>query len=199
MFSGIVEAKAKILHFVPRSSLYELLLERPATFDDIRTGDSIAVNGVCLTVEAFDETKMQFAVAEETLRVTHWSGKSVLKPGAHVNLERSLRLGDRIHGHLVQGHVDAMGDVVSLDVRQESADLKIKIPQELARFVWKKGSLAINGVSLTVNSVDNLVVECCLIPETLKRTNLGELVSGSAVTLEVDSLARYYERVKELS
>lgn len=188
MFSGIIEAHAPVVSATQQSDVLRISIEKPKDFNDLNSGDSIAVNGVCLTVESFTELMIQFALAAETLQVTGWSAKSML--GSQVNLERSLRLGDRIHGHLVSGHVDAMGRVVGLMDHESTRVLKIEVPGPLEPLVWKKGSLTINGVSLTVNKFEQSVVEVCLIPETLARTNLGLLKTGDPVTLEVDTLAR---------
>ena len=202
MFSGIVEAQAIIKSFRPRADVFELILEKPPEYDDLSLGDSVAVNGVCLTVEASNDQTVQFAVAQETLNVTGWgaqnpsSAKSPLQ--SPVNLERSLRIGDRIHGHVVQGHVDAMAEVVELNRQPESAGLTVRIPSQMAPFVWKKGSLTVNGVSLTVNTVEGTQVGFWLIPETLKRTNLGALKPGDFVTIEADSYARFLFRQREL-
>jgi len=192
MFSGIIEARARVVTATqksgPKNGLVQILVERPADFNDIRLGDSIATNGVCLTVEAFDEKTMQFALGAETLNVTGWSAESLNQ--SHVNLERSMRLGDRIHGHLVSGHVDAIGKVKRIENAGGSVFIDVDVPPQLAPYIWKKGSWAMNGVSLTVNSAENNVVQVCLIPETLKRTNLGELKVGSSVTIEIDTVAR---------
>lgn len=163
-------------------------VERPTDFDDLKIGDSIACNGVCLTVARFTKNEIEFALGAETLQVTSWSVSSLV--GARLNLERSLRLGDRIHGHLVSGHVDALGVVVGFQDLGGSTRLDVELPKEIAAFVWKKGSWAVNGVSLTINSVQDGVVSHVLIPETLSRTNLGALKVGDRVNLEVDMYAR---------
>jgi riboflavin synthase len=188
MFSGIIEARAKVQQATQMPSLVQIRVERPREFDDIRLGDSVCTNGVCLTVEAFDADTMQFALGAETLAITGWSAAALL--GSHVNLERSMRLGDRIHGHLVSGHVDAMGSIKKITPEGGSIFIDIEVPEKLLAYIWKKGSWAMNGVSLTVNSIENNVVQVCLIPETLKRTNLGELKAGSPVSIEVDTVAR---------
>jgi riboflavin synthase len=164
-------------------------------------GDSVANDGVCLTVEAFDEKTIQFALAAETLAVTNWNSNVTDEKrgaaglvGRFVNLERSLRMGDRIHGHLVSGHVDRAARVVRVeDTGPEENRVRIidvEIPKDLRAMVWKKGSWALNGVSLTVNSVDHGIASHCLIPETLARTNLGSLKKDDLVNIEVDVFAR---------
>jgi riboflavin synthase len=206
MFSGIVEAQAKILSTAHsndlrdqngQNALVRIKVERPRHFTDLHAGDSICTSGVCLTVESFDDSSIQFALGAETLSVTGWSAENLKNKS--INLERSLRMGDRIHGHMVSGHVDARATVVfvkdlggstQFDVRIDDVDDSSSPPLALERFVWKKGSWAVNGVSLTINSVENGVVSHCLIPETLLRTNLGEIKVGDRVNVEIDMMAR---------
>lgn len=195
MFSGIIEALVPALSGEARSGLYRLRLVRPREFTDLKSGDSIAVNGVCLTIETFDEASMVFALAAETLKILRWDPSQILDQ--RYNLERSLRFGDRIHGHLVSGHVEAMGTVVGLFEEGESLHLKVSLPKEVLPFLWRKGSLTLNGVSLTVNELIDSLVVVCLIPETRKRTNLGDLKIGDLVTLETDQMARAMLRLLE--
>jgi riboflavin synthase len=198
MFAGIIEAQSRVLEFkaqVPSNSqqlnLAQITIEKPTDFDDVATGDSIAVNGVCLTVENKNPTTDQtlnFSLGKETLGITGWSAETLLKKT--VNLERSLKFGDRVHGHFVSGHVDAQGTVVSVS-GEGSVNIEVQIPILLKRLVYKKGSIAINGVSLTVNAVsDSGIISVCLIPETLKRTNLAALKVGDKVNIEIDQFAR---------
>ena len=190
MFSGIVETLSRVLSVSRDRELVRIDVERPSDFTDIKIGDSICSSGVCLTVEKFDNVEMTFALGAETLKITGWSEDSLMH--ASLNLERSMRMGDRIHGHLVSGHVDGVGYVNKIQDLGGSVQLDIQSPPELMRYFWKKGSWAVNGVSLTINDVDaaTRVVSVCLIPETLKRTNLSHLKSGDRVNLEVDSMAR---------
>ncbi len=178
-----------------RSDVLRINVAKPTHFDDLKIGDSIACNGVCLTLEAFDNRHMQFALAAETLQVTQWTANHLMR--SDLNLERSLALGARIHGHLVAGHVDAMGEVVRIKDQEESRFMSVALPESLWPLVWKKGSLTINGVSLTVNNLEQGVVDVWLIPETLARTNLGAAKVGDAVTLEVDMMARALMRYME--
>lgn len=197
MFSGIVESKAAIVRAeeISRDRLTRIWVEKPSNFNDLAIGDSVATDGVCLTVEAFNTKTIQFALAAETLAVTNWR-TSTSKSGAAgllgriVNLERSLRMGDRVHGHFVAGHVDAAVQVTRIEDQGETRIIEVEVPKELRSMVWKKGSWALNGVSLTVNSVDGGVASHCLIPETLTRTNLGTLKKGDLVNIEVDTFAR---------
>jgi riboflavin synthase len=188
MFSGIVETTGIINGVRERDGVLECSVVRPAQFDDVKIGDSIALDGICLTLERFDQESLTFALGPETLRVTGWHIGGLL--GKLVNLERSLRLNDRIHGHLVTGHVDALGTVVLSERQGEAWNLTIAIPKTLSPYIWSKGSVAINGVSLTVNASSACDFQVGLIPETLKRTNLGRLEKDSAVNLEIDNMAR---------
>ena len=188
MFSGIVETQSRVVAARRDRELVLIDVERPQDFNDIKIGDSIATSGVCLTVEKFDAKTMTFALGAETLKITGWSDKTL--NGAQVNLERSLRLGDRIHGHMVSGHVDATGEVVAIEDLGGSTRVDVRAPASLQGYVWKKGSWAINGVSLTINDVQDGVVSQTLIPETLRRTNLAKLKVGDRVNLEIDMMAR---------
>lgn len=193
MFSGIVEEQTEIIKVFEKQRSVQIVVRRPKSFEDIKVGDSISVNGVCLTVEELNPTTMQFSLGVETLKFLdnafiHWK---ILQ----LNLERSLKFGDRVHGHLVTGHVDQLGEVIESRKEGECWLLKIKLSQSEA-FVWKKGSIAVNGISLTVNSVekdlDNLCFDVCLIPETIKSTNLSSYKPGDLVMIETDYLAKAY-------
>jgi riboflavin synthase len=188
VFSGIVETQSRVLSARRDRELVIIDVERPENFDDLSIGDSVATSGVCLTVEKFDSKTITFALGAETLKITGWTEAKL--QGAHVNLERSLRLGDRIHGHMVSGHVDATGEIAAVVDLGGSVRLDVKAPPQLLRYVWKKGSWAVNGVSLTINEVEGQIVSMTLIPETLRRTNLGELKKGDPVNLEIDMMAR---------
>jgi riboflavin synthase len=201
MFSGIVETKVALLEWVSHGSFVRIKTEKSSNFSNIIIGESIAFDGICLTLEAYDSTSMTFALGPETLKVTGWS-ENMLR-NKKLNVERSLRLGDQIHGHLVNGHVDAMGRVAVAEKHDETLLLQVILPKSLQALVWRKGSVALNGVSLTVNSVKDLAngeaeIEVCLIPETLKRTNLSELKAGDILTVEDDQYARALQRQREV-
>ena len=196
MFSGIVEAVMPIVRSEELANAYRIQIEKPKDFDDLKLGDSIACDGVCLTVEAFDDQQMTFALAAETIQVLQWNPTSWL--GKKVNLERSLRFGDRIHGHLVTGHVDSLAKVTKAQLDGESFFLDVQVAPTILPFVWKKGSVTLNGVSLTVNDIQKSVVSVCLIPETLKRTNLGDLKVSGTVNVEPDYMARAIQRATEV-
>lgn len=196
MFSGIVESVMPIVSSQELPNAYRIKIKKPSEFNDIKIGDSIACDGACLTVEAFDDSQMTFALAAETIKVLKWNPQSWV--GKQVNLERSLRFGDRIHGHLVTGHVDSLGEVMRADFEGESFLLDVRVMDSVLPYVWKKGSVTLNGVSLTVNELNGNVVSVCLIPETLKRTNLGGLQVGSPVNVEPDYMARAIQRSLEV-
>jgi riboflavin synthase len=197
MFSGIVESLQPILSVQSGvGSLIRIQVHRPIDFDDLKTGDSVAVDGVCLTVETFDQNQITFALAAETLRVLRWSPQN---PEAlrdrMLNLERSLRFGDRIHGHLVTGHVDSLGEVLRSEGQGENWFLQVQVADSILPFVWKKGSITLNGVSLTINELQDQRLSVGLIPETVKRTNLGLLRPGDFLNVEPDYMAKALQRM----
>ena len=192
MFSGIIADVGHITNTADREGGLRLTIDTNALgLDDVLLGDSIAVNGVCLTVIALDGYAFTVDVSRETLDCT--VGLDAM--GAAVNLEKALRLSDRLGGHLVSGHVDGVGDVVAFEDLGESWKLTIRAPQALAKFIAPKGSVTVNGVSLTTNRVEGSEFDLNLIPHTLQMTNLKDLAAGGQVNLEVDLIARYVERM----
>jgi riboflavin synthase len=192
MFSGIIADVGHIANAADRDGGLRLTINTHTLgLDDVQLGDSIAVNGVCLTAVAIDGNAFTVDVSRETLNCT--VGLDAIN--APVNLEKALRLSDRLGGHLVSGHVDGVGDVVAFDDLGESWKLLIRAPQALAKFIAIKGSITINGVSLTINQVQGNEFVLNLIPHTLTMTNLKNLTAGSPVNLEVDLIARYVERM----
>ena len=190
MFTGLVEAYSAITHVEPKTNAIEIQLSRPSHFDDLKLGDSICCNGVCLTLSFLSENKMGFVMAYETLKTLAVNPDQLL--GQVWNLERSLRFGDRVHGHLVTGHVESLGIVVRNEAFGDSWLLDVQVPKESLSLIWKKGSLCLHGVSLTVNDVKNSIVSVCLIPETVNRTNLSQLPVGGHINIETDYLAKAY-------
>ena len=193
MFTGIVQAVGRIVAAEPRSEGVRVAVDAGAFAEkDVAVGDSIALNGCCLTVVAIDAGAMRFDVSSETLRCT-----TGLDSIGAVNLEKALRLSDRLGGHLMSGHVDGVGAVQRAEPVAEGGSvlLEVAVPSELARFIAPKGSIAIDGVSLTVNAVHARVFSVNLIPHTLAVTSLGALRAGARVNLEVDLIARYVERL----
>ncbi len=192
MFSGIIADVGHIANAADRDGGLRLTINTHTLgLSDVQLGDSIAVNGVCLTAVALDGSAFTVDVSRETLNCT--VGLDAIN--APVNLEKALRLSDRLGGHLVSGHVDGVGEVVAFDDLGESWKLQIRAPQALAKFIAIKGSITVNGVSLTINQVQGNEFALNLIPHTLTMTNLKNLTAGSRVNLEVDLIARYVERM----
>lgn len=193
MFSGIIADVGLIKSAQDREGGLRLTVATKALgMDDVKLGDSIAVNGVCLTVVKMEGNDFTVDVSRETLNCT----AGLDRQGAHVNLEKALRLSDRLGGHLVSGHVDGVGEVVSFNDIGESWRLVVRAPQDLAKYIAFKGSITVNGVSLTVNRVVGNEFEINLIPHTLQMTTLHELKTGAKVNLEIDLIARYVERMQ---
>ena len=192
MFSGIVAALGKIQRIEPLTGGVRLNIEAACLgMEDVAIGDSIAVNGVCLTVVSKTATAFDADVSRESLNCT----VGLDAQDGEVNLEKAMRLSDRIGGHLVSGHVDGVGEVVKFEPVGESMLLRIRAPKALSRYIARKGSVAIQGVSLTVNAVEGDVFDINLIPHTVSVTTLRHLKPGSPVNLEVDQIARYVERM----
>jgi len=191
MFTGIVAAIGRVQRVDPRPGGLRLTIDA-GTLDlsDVAIGDSIAVNGCCLTVVSLAGARFEVDVSRETIACT-----AALDAPGEVNLEKSLRLADRLDGHLVSGHVDGVGEVVEFAAVGESHRLVVRVPAELAKYVARKGSIAVQGVSLTVNRVVGPQFEVNLIPHTLAGTTLKTLSPGARVNLEVDLIARYVERM----
>jgi riboflavin synthase len=191
MFSGIVAAIGRITLVTPREVGCRLTVDAGALpLADVALGDSIAHNGVCLTVVAKEGNSFMVDVSPETLSCT----VGLDAPGP-VNLEKALRLNDVIGGHLVSGHVDGIGEVLRFHPVGDNRLLEIRAPEEIARYIARKGSIVVDGTSLTTNTVDGRNFTINLIPHTLEHTTLGRLHPGSKVNLEVDLIARYCERL----
>jgi riboflavin synthase len=191
MFAGIVTHVGRIESAQAQGDGLRLRIAvRDFALDEVRIGDSICLQGACHTVVAKDGGAFEVDTSRATLDVT-----AGLEAGREVNLEKSLRMADRVDGHLVSGHVDGVGRVVAFEELGGSARLEIEAPAELARYIARKGSIAVDGVSLTVNRVDGARFEINVIPHTRAVTTLGRLATGARVNLEVDLLARYVERI----
>jgi riboflavin synthase len=191
MFSGIVAAVGRIASEKPHGDGVRIRIQSGGLpLGDVKVGDSIAVQGVCLTVVALDAKGFEADVSRATLDVTHGLAKD-----RDVNLENSLRMGDRLDGHWVSGHVDGVGRVVEMEDLGGSTRVVIEAPSSLERYIAVKGSITVDGVSLTVNSVEGGRFEVNLIPHTLSATTLRALRAGSRVNMEVDLLARYVARL----
>jgi len=190
MFTGIVAELGEVAGIEHRGDAAQLTIR--GSTDTVSPGESIAVNGVCLTVTGIIEGTFTADVMGETL---DRSGLGALTPGAPVNLERSVRLADRLGGHLMQGHVDATGTIISRSPSAHWDQVRISLPAGIARYVVHKGSIAVDGVSLTVSALSDTWFEVSLIPETLKRTTMGARQPGETVNLEVDVIGKYVERL----
>tara|TARA_A100001035_G_C27676747_1_gene451032 strand:+ start:355 stop:945 length:591 start_codon:yes stop_codon:yes gene_type:complete len=191
MFSGIIENKGIVKEFKKLRD-YRLVLDTDLNFNDIKKGSSICCNGVCLTVTSkkklLRKTKLSFDVSKETVKCSNFNQ---LKIGDLINIEKSLRVGDEISGHFVFGHVDETTTLVSIKKNGGSYELKFKISKNLKKYVVKKGSVSLNGISLTINDIKRDVISLNIIPYTWNKTNLHKLKVGNRINLEVDMLARY--------
>ena len=192
MFSGIIAACGRLHSVTPLADGVCIEVDcADLDLGDVQIGDSIANNGVCLTVISMDGQHARFDVSRETLNCT----VGLDQPGTAVNLETALRLADRLGGHLVSGHVDGVGTVVRFDPVGDNRLLEISAPEDLAKYIARKGSITVSGVSLTTNAVDGCRFAINLIPHTLASTTLGGIRAGDRVNLEIDLIARYVERM----
>jgi riboflavin synthase len=187
VFTGIVVEMGEVVEPPPR-----LVLRAPQVAAGAELGASVAIDGCCLTVVAIDGDLLSFDAVPETLRRTTLGG---LAPGARVNLEPALRVGDRMGGHWVQGHVDAVGELVSAEPEGEAVNLTFAAPDAVLRYAIEKGSVAVSGVSLTITAVDSAGFSVSVIPHTREVTTLGGLAPGDGVNLEADLLGKYVERL----
>jgi riboflavin synthase len=191
MFTGLIADLGQITDLASSADGVRLTV-RSSLASELHEGDSVAVNGVCLTATEVQPTAFSAEVMNETLRL---SSLAKARPGAAVNLELPLRPTDRLGGHVVQGHVDATGTIVASDSDGFAQRVEIKAPEEVLRYVVHKGSITVDGISLTVAALGSRSFTVSLIPETLERTNLGTAEMGAIVNLEVDVLAKYVERL----
>lgn len=187
MFTGIIEEIGKIRNITNNS----IDIVCKDVLEGTKIGDSISVNGVCLTVTAFFNDRFKADVSSETFNVT---ALKLLKTGSLVNLERAMPANGRFGGHIVSGHIDGMGKVVELSSENEFFTLIIELPDELLKYTVKKGSIAVNGISLTIAQIDEQKIKLAIIPHTFENTSLKELKSGSFVNIENDITAKYIEK-----
>jgi riboflavin synthase len=192
MFTGIVETVGRIVGRRPVGDGIDLEIEAPDVSGELRPGQSVALGGICLTVTRAGDRRFAVTAVGETVRRTT---VGALRAGARLNIERGLCLGGRLDGHLVQGHVDGVGRVVTLRRSHPGATLRVALDRTLMRFVAPKGSIAVDGVSLTVVETFDDGFTVALVPHTLQVTTLGELAPGRPVNIEVDLLARYVDRL----
>ena len=194
MFTGIVEELGKVKAIDKLADAIRLTIEGPLVVSDLKRGDSIAVSGTCLTAVEHDANTFTADVMLETLRLTSLDGIAVGDP---VNLERAMTAATRFGGHVVQGHVDGVGHIISREPSENWEAVRVQVPQQLMKYVVLKGSITIDGVSLTVNEVGPDFVGLSLIPETLKLTTLGSKQPGDKVNIEADVMAKHIERLLE--
>jgi riboflavin synthase len=192
MFTGLIEEIGIIRSINQRGAVHNIAVEASLILDGMKIGDSIAVDGVCQTVTAFDHRYFTVQAVQETLDRTTFSE---LSPGAHVNLERSLRVGDRMGGHFVQGHVEATGVITGINLVGEGRDFRITVPTEITHYIAEKGSIALDGISLTVTFVAGIEFGVSVIPHTLKSTTLGGKRRGERINIETDVIAKYLDRL----
>ena len=194
MFTGIIEELGRVKAIEQQADAVRLTIEGPLAVSDVKRGDSIAVSGACLTAVEFDESTFTADVMKETLDRT---SLSELKVGDAVNLERAMTAATRFGGHVVQGHVDGVGKIISREPSENWEWLRVSIPAELMKYIVLKGSITIDGVSLTVNEVGDDFIGLSLIPETLALTTLGSKPVGAKVNVEADVMAKHIERLLE--
>jgi riboflavin synthase len=194
MFTGIVEELGRVSAIENLPDAIRLTIEGPLVASDLHRGDSIAVSGTCLTAVEFDEKGFTADVMQETLNLTSLDG---IKVGDPVNLERAMTAATRFGGHVVQGHVDGVGQIISREPSENWEWVRVSVPADLMKYVVLKGSITIDGVSLTINEVGDEFVGLSLIPETLRLTTLGSKQVGSKVNLEADVMAKHIERLLE--
>ncbi len=191
MFTGLVESTGRVRSIEPRGEQARLMIEIPFA-SELAEGESVAVNGVCLTAVARDHQSAAFDVLRQTLVVTSLGD---LTPGSTVNLERALRMGDRFGGHFVLGHVDGTGEITALEPTGQDHRLTLRLPQDLVPYCIDKGSLAIDGISLTIASIEDDLATFWIIPHTFERTNLHARQVGNRVNLEADVLAKHVAKL----
>ncbi len=187
MFTGIIEEIGKISSITKST----ITIKSKTVLEDAKLGDSIAVNGVCLTIVNLKKDEFTANVSEETFKITNFSE---LKSGDFVNLERALSLSSRLGGHIVTGHIDTVGEIVSIINENEFYDLSVKFDKNFENYVVKKGSITINGISLTIADINNNSVSVAIIPHTFNNTILNTLKSKDSVNIEFDILAKYVEK-----
>ena len=191
MFSGIIENKGFVLKFEKKKD-FRLVLDTNLKYKDIKKGSSVCCNGICLTVISKKKkkkyTQLSFDVSQETINCSNFN---VIKKGDEINIEKSLRVGDEISGHFVFGHVDDTSKLISIKKVGDSHEIKLEISKKIKKFIAKKGSVSLNGISLTINQVKNNFIVLNIIPFTWLNTNLKGLKIGDRINLEVDMLARY--------
>lgn len=191
MFTGIVEQIGTATTVIRKGNLGRISVSAPGIFEGVKTGDSIAVNGVCLTVSSCRRGAAEFDLSAETIKNSTLGGLAI---GDKVNLERALLLNGRLGGHIVTGHIDGVGEIRNKRVSGEGFDLYLSIPSEILHYLVQRGSIAVDGISLTVADFRDGLLKIAVVPQTAKNTNLGQKSAGDRVNLEVDVLSKYIEK-----
>lgn len=192
MFTGLIEEQGTIISLNREATNLNIEVQAKLVLKDIKLGDSIAIDGVCQTVTRIETSSFWVTAIDETLKLTNFNS---YKQGTKVNLERCLRPIDRLGGHIVQGHVDGIGTLGSITNADGSYELQVKIPESLDKYIIHKGSIALNGISLTVAGIEDNIVKVCIIPKTWEMTNLAQLKTGDQINIEVDQIAKYIEKL----
>ncbi len=192
MFTGIIEGKGKVLRIERRGEARRLTVEFPSHLTEVQLGDSISINGVCLTIVEKGNQTSRLDLSEETIRRTVLGE---LKEGDTINLERALRLNDRLGGHFVTGHIDGIGVITEKKKERDFVNLRVRVPENVSKYVVPKGSIAIDGISLTVNECRGKEILLTIIPYTMEKTTLMDKRAGDHVNLEADILGKYVEKL----
>ncbi len=192
MFTGLIEEQGNIVSLNREATNLNIEIQAKLILEDMKLGDSIAIDGVCQTVTRIGSGGFWVTAIDETLKLTNFNS---YKQGTKVNLERCLRPIDRLGGHIVQGHVDGIGILNSITNADGSYELQVKIPESLDKYIIHKGSIALNGISLTVAGIEDNIVKVCIIPKTWEMTNLAQLKTGDQINIEVDQIAKYIEKL----
>ena len=193
MFTGIIDKLGVLQQYRVRDQSAEAIISfKDEALEKVQLGESIAVNGVCLTVTNSDSQSIAFDISSETLQLTTASG---WRRGDVVNLERAVTLHNLMGGHLVSGHIDGKAEILSMQPQQDYCQIQLRVPEAFTRYIVQKGSIALDGISLTINNVTEECVTVMIVPHTLKNTNLQQLKIGDFVNFEVDQIARYIEKL----
>ncbi len=192
MFTGLIEGKGKLVRIERRGEGERFTIEFPSHLTEMQLGDSISINGACLTIVEKSGQRVKFDLSEETIKR---SALGELREGGEVNLERALRLSDRLGGHFVTGHIDGIGKITENRKERDFVNLRVRVPENILKYIVPKGSIAIDGISLTVNEVRGQEILLTLIPYTLVKTTLMDKREGDPVNLEADLLGKYVERL----
>ena len=192
MFTGIVETVGEIKELVKNDSFIKVSILPNLNFDDVKIGDSISVNGACLTVAELNGRILVFDIVRETLKITNLN---TLETSKMVNLERAMLLSSRIDGHIVQGHIDGVGEIIDISTHKDNTEIFIRLDKKNSKNCIYKGSIAINGISLTIADIKKNIIKIAIIPHTLNNTTLNYVKIGDLVNIETDMLSKYVEKI----